>query len=343
MYFHGRRGASSVSQTARKCAGASPTYGRPGTKAAIQHPYICATLNTGFGVPTSSDTHVRAHQENSAVTKRAAISFAVLLGAALIGGLFWWQGQRGSASVQQRQQVAAASAPAAPVPMPMPASAPIVQHPVPAVAVPDAAVAPGFDEALIELFGHPSVASLFRTDDFAHRFVATIDNLGRGSASASVWPVNPASGRFKTADTAKGEVVEADNALRYVPYVLLLEQVDLRKAVQVYAQHYPALQREYEELGFPQRYFNDRFVDVLDQLLATPEGAPPLHVHRPAINGAQPARPWVLYEFDDPTLQSLSAGQRILLRTGPVNERRIKARLAQLRRLLVADDTKETP
>jgi len=255
------------------------------------------------------------------VTKIATIALAASLGAALAVGLFWRQGERGSAAGQHPVQTVAASAPVAPAPAP---SAPTILHPVPAVAAPSAAATAGFDEDLVALFGHPSMASLLRTDNLAYRFVATIDNLGR----------------FETADTAKGEVVQVDNALRYVPYVLLLEQVDLRKAVQIYAHHYPALQRKYEELGFPQRYFNDRFIDVLDQLLMTPEGAPPLHVHRPVINGVQPTRPWLLYEFDDPALQSLSAGQRILLRMGPFNERRAKSRLAELRRLLAAD-TKE--
>lgn len=269
--------------------------------------------------------------------KRAAIALAALLAVALIGGSFWWRSERGSGSIQQAKQTVPASAP--PAQATSPPSAPAIQHPVPAATAAGTGVAAGLDEALIDLFGRPSVASLFRTDNFAYRFVATIDNLGRESAPAGIWPVNPAKGRFETADAAKGEVVQADNALRYVPYVLLFEQVDLRKAVNVYAQHYPELQQKYEELGFPKRYFNDRFIDVLDQLLVTPEGALPLHVHRPVINGVQPTRPWVLYEFDDPALQSLSAGQRILLRMGPVNERRVKGRLAELRRLLAADNT----
>jgi hypothetical protein len=230
-----------------------------------------------------------------------------------------------------------ASAPAAPAPSPP--SAPAIQHPVPAIAASGSDLAPGLAEALIALSGTPSVASLLRTEDFAHRFVATVDNLGRESAPAGVWPVNPAKGRFQAADTANGTVVQADNALRYAPYVLLLEQVDLRKAVRIYAQHYPALQREYEQLGLPQPYFNDRFIAVLDQLLATPEVAAPVHVHLPTIIGTAPTRPWLLYEFDDPALRSLSAGQRILLRMGTVNERRVKARLAELRRLLAADNT----
>ena len=58
----------------------------------------------------------------------------------------------------------------------------------------------------------------------------------------------------------------------------------------------------------------------------------------PAIAGTeQPQRPWVLYEFDDPALQSLSAGQRALLRMGPVNERRVKARLAEFRRFIAGE------
>jgi hypothetical protein len=44
--------------------------------------------------------------------------------------------------------------------------------------------------------------------------------------------------------------------------------------------------------------------------------------------------PWLRYEFTDPNLQALSAGQKILIRTGPANHRRLKARLLVLRKLL---------
>jgi hypothetical protein len=42
----------------------------------------------------------------------------------------------------------------------------------------------------------------------------------------------------------------------------------------------------------------------------------------------------VLYEFDAPELKALTAGQKILLRMGPVNERRLKAKLAEIRSLV---------
>ena len=107
------------------------------------------------------------------------------------------------------------------------------------------------------------------------------------------------------------------------------------KAVAVYTRMYPQLQRAYEDIGFPRRYFNDRLVAVIDLLLATPDVAGPIKVHLPPINGpVKREQPWASYEFDDPALQSLSSGQRMLLRVGPDNERRLKARLTELRRLV---------
>jgi hypothetical protein len=137
------------------------------------------------------------------------------------------------------------------------------------------------------------------------------------------------------------ETISPDNGLRYTPYVLLLENVDLGQAVALYKRFYAQFQRAYEELGYPKRHFNDRLVEVIDLLLATPEATGAIKVNLPAINGPiQPQRPWVLYEFDDPALQSLSAGQQILVRVGPVNQRRLKAKLAEIRALVAAGATR---
>jgi hypothetical protein len=44
-----------------------------------------------------------------------------------------------------------------------------------------------------------------------------------------------------------------------------------------------------------------------------------------------PQQPWLRYEFADADLQSLSAGQKILLRMGVEHTQRIKAQLRALR------------
>ena len=186
--------------------------------------------------------------------------------------------------------------------------------------------------ALTDLFGLKTLESMFRVDDFPRRLTATIDNLGRSHASPTLWPMNPPSGRFTVVERDGLTFIGADNSLRYTPYVSLLETVNLRQAVGVYARIYPSLQRAFEELGYPRSYFNDRLVEVIDQLLETPEIDAPLEVVMPPIAGpVRPERPWVLYEFADPKLQALTSGQKLLLRMGSVNERRVKSRLAEIR------------
>ena len=45
-------------------------------------------------------------------------------------------------------------------------------------------------------------------------------------------------------------------------------------------------------------------------------------------------RPKVTYQFADPELETLSAGQKILIRMGPDNAVRVKARIMELRQAL---------
>ena len=280
--------------------------------------------------------------------KNSAIAASGLGLALLVGLALWWSGQRAAPTPDPVVPTEPATAPASapPTAVAQAASQPAIQHPLdlPAAAASSAAKANATDiEAVLsEAFGRKSVLAMFQLDDFARRVVATVDNLGRAQASARLWPVNPAEGRFMTEKQGESEVISADNGLRYTPHVLLFEAVDLHQLVAAYRKLYPQLQAAYEDLGYPRRYFNDRVVEVLDQLIATPDVDAAPKVRLPAIRGPiQPQRPWVLYEFEDPALQSLSAGQRILLRTGQVNQRRLKVRLTELRQLLATDNTKQ--
>jgi hypothetical protein len=261
----------------------------------------------------------------------AGVALVALIGTA---GYFWRQQQR-SAATPEAPAAPAVATPTVVPPAASSASAPGIQYPIEAPVDNQQTTTPDMETVLADLFGRKAVLSMFQTQDFARRFVATVDNLGRSHAPVAVWPANPTAGRVAVEKKDGGEVIGADNGLRYTPFVLLVEAVDLPKAVATYARLYPLFQQAYEDIGFPGRYFNDRLVAVIDQLLATPELNEPLKVRLPQINGPlQLERPWVLYEFEDPALQSLSAGQKILLRMGPVNEQRMKSKLVEIRRLV---------
>jgi hypothetical protein len=208
----------------------------------------------------------------------------------------------------------------------------LVPSPLPSVDKSD----PVVQHALVDLLGRERVLSLLAPNEYVRRFVATVDNLARREAAARLWPVLPIGGRLAVEETADGLVLAPKNAQRYERFVNLVESIDTGRAIALYVQLYPLCQRAYQELGFPEKYFNDRLVGVIDHLLATSDVVAPVTLVPPDVQGPyKPARPWVMYRFADPDLESRSAGQKMLIRMGPENARRLKAKLVEIRALLL--------
>ncbi len=257
--------------------------------------------------------------------------------AAIAAGAFIWLQYRTQPDVQPAAQPVAA-----PSMLPKPsAEAPpesAIKHPIEAAAAPtplpaleqsDAYV----KEAFAALIGAKAL-SFLHIDGLIRRAVVTVDNLPRRIAPSRVWPVSQTPGQFSVAPDAQGLAVSPDNSLRYSPFVIFVESVDTDRAVALYASLYPLFQKAYEELGTA-GYFNDRLVAVIDDLMQAPDRAGPLRVQLTEVKGpVKSLQPWTRYRFSDPQLESLSAGQKMLLRIGPVNERRLKAKLGELRRRL---------
>ena len=229
------------------------------------------------------------------------------------------------------------AAPAAPAP-------PQIRHPLEAASAPEpsasaAAPLPALADAdgvvqgaLGDLLGRRATLQLLQTDRFIQRVVATVDSLPTRQASPRLWPVHPMAGRFTAREAGGALQVDPDNARRYLPLVQLVEAIDPASAAALYRRLYPLFQQAYRELGYPQGYFNDRLVEVIDHLQATPQVEGPLAMTLTEVKGPYPSStPWLHYEFADPALQSLSAGQRALLRSGVVNQRRLLAWLAAFR------------
>ncbi|MET3182223.1 UNVERIFIED_ORG: hypothetical protein ABIC43_005398 [Variovorax guangxiensis] len=273
----------------------------------------------------------------------AIVAVVLVLLVAAFFGWRWYQEQQKPA-----EPVPVATAPNdAPAPPPPPAAAPTgPQNPVDALAPPDPALPKLVDsdarvtKALADLIGGKNVAEFLRSDGIVRRFVATVDNLAREQAPANAWPVQPTGQRFIT-EGPQGQVqtIAANNAARYNAIVLLAQSVDPAKAAAVYAKLYPLFQQAYEELGYPGRYFNDRLIAVIDHLLQAPEPAGPVQVRLVEVKGDVPStRPWVRYEYTDPKLESMSSGQKIMVRMGLENERKVKASLRGLRQQIATGE-----
>lgn len=252
------------------------------------------------------------------VTKIIAIALAVAVGGGL-AAYYYFAYEPAPPAAQ-----APALQPAPPAPEAA-AAAPAIRHPVPesasAAALPDLyASDTAMQDTLAGLFGRESVARFFYLDDIVRRFVATVDNLPRKTVAARLMPVKPVPGAFAVTVTGDTFEIGADNALRYRPYLLVLEAVEAKRLVAAYAHFYPLFQVAYQELGYPDRYFNDRLVEAIDDLLAAPDIAAP-----------QLVQPKVLYQFADAELEARSSGQKMLIRMGPGNAARVKDKLRAIR------------
>jgi hypothetical protein len=208
-----------------------------------------------------------------------------------------------------------------PIRYPIPEPEPVEEEkPLPPLDESDAAV----KERFADLFGQSTFLKLFIPDNLIRRIVVTVDNLDRDILPQRYTPFRKPDGTFLVAGQESNLTINPENYKRYAPFVRLAERVDTGKLVSVYVNLYPLFQRAYEDLGYPSKYFNDRLVEVIDHLLDAPEISEPVRLEQPKV----------VYTFADPELEKLSAGQKILIRIGPDNAKRTKAKLREFRQQL---------
>jgi hypothetical protein len=271
--------------------------------------------------PRSPETHVTAWP------RRAAIGAALVILAG-IGTFVWFD-------LLQREQGESATAPAPPAQTApntaaqadVAAAAPTSPVAPPAKLEP-AAPLPALEKSdevlqnlLAYLVGPGAFGKLFQPTELVHRFVATVDNLPRAQLPRRLVPLKAAEGQFVVGPGPAGSQIVPANFDRYRPYVLAAEAIDTKQLVAGYVRFYPWFRDDYRALGYPSGAFHERLLAAIDDLLAAPDIEEPLALKQPKV----------LYQFADPDLEALSAGQKIMLRIGPHYAARVKTKLREIR------------
>lgn len=231
----------------------------------------------------------------------------------------WWTDEptppaKPVATVQQKPVV-----PAEPVEPP-------VKHPLPPVdqdeALPslEASDAP-VQASISDLIGLEAAKQLLSPENLVRNIVVSIDNLPEQRVAERIRPLQRLSGDFAVSGTEDAPVLDPANYERYKPVVRTIQSLDTQKLVATYQRYYPLFQESYEGLGHPPKYFNDRVIQVIDHLLETPEVRDPIPLARPSVQ----------YEFANRDLESLSAGQKLLIRMGGENAAAVKQKLKEVR------------
>jgi len=178
-----------------------------------------------------------------------------------------------------------------------------------------------FKLELTDLLGDP-VGALMADSRVIERVVATVDNLPRRHVAERMRPVTGLAKTF-VAESEGGSLyaISAESYHRFDTLVAIISETEIGDLSELYHRYYPLFQKAYVELGYPDGYFNDRLVEAIDDMLASPEPSGTVLL----------VRPHVLYEFEDPDLESRSSGQKLMLRMGNENAARIKLKLQELR------------
>lgn len=259
-----------------------------------------------------------------------AISAVVLASGA---AAWWWTQRTQPVATEPEPPPAVVEAPAEEAPPP-------IANPLPEPAADALAALPPLAESdvpvatqLAALFGEDAVRQWLVPDAVVRRFVAAIDNLPRPNVSERFRPLKgptepPVVTRRPSKEPGSEDTIQLAEAnyRRYDAYIEVLRATDAAMIAATYQRLYPLFQQTYEDLGYPGQYFNDRLVGVIDHLIETPS------LTRPVLL----VQPNVMYEFADPALESLSAGQKLLLRMGPRHAAVVKAKLRELRTAITA-------
>ena len=255
------------------------------------------------------------------VNKPTIVIAAVVLAAAL--GVFYYLHRHAAAPIAPAavHPEAAPAEPAIAHPVP-PAADTASQGPLPALGDSD----PALRDALGAVAGAEAVSQFLVPENIIRRLVVTIDNLPRQKVPIAKRPTVAVPGSFMAVGDELHSTLDPKNFARYEPMVGVVRKLDMQRVAQVYLRFYPLFQQVYQDLGYPNGYFNDRLVEVIDSLLATPQPSGPIELTRPNV----------MYTYADPALEARPAGQKLLLRMGPDNAAVIKAKLTELRAIITA-------
>lgn len=179
---------------------------------------------------------------------------------------------------------------------------------------------PELRQALSGMVGANPLAVYLVKDHVVSRMVATLDSLSARQVPAEINPIKPVEDTFIVETLDERTVMSAENFARYDGYVALIKGMDTGSLMTIYQQYAALFQEAWEENG-GEGDFDQRLTELIDHLLATPDVPPPVYL----------VKPEAFYLFEEPALESLSAGQKILIRMGSANAAIVKDKLMEIR------------
>jgi len=166
----------------------------------------------------------------------------------------------------------------------------------------------------------PAYATLLINKEIIRNFVVFIDNLSRGDLVTKFSPLERPKEKFMVQEQAQEIYLDQQGYARYNLYVDIINSIDIEFATNQYMTLKPLFNTAYQELGYPNGSFEDTLYQAIEVLLAAPVIREPIRLVAPSA----------MYKFADPSLETLPAAHKLMIRMGPDNQIKLQPKLQQI-------------
>ena len=243
-----------------------------------------------------------AHRRGGGVLT-GVLLLAALAGAVILGfyGRDWWASRAGQAPAAAAPKAATA------------ATVPAEFGPVPELDASD-----DFVRALVrQLSQKPEWATWLASGNLVRSFVVSVDKVAVGSSPArELKPAAPVA-RFAALGNGRTLRIDPRSYDRYNSLANVVDAIDPEGAARAYRRLRPLMQQAFDELGYGNLSFDDRFARALGLLVDVPVQEGDVMLRATSVT----------FQFADPELEALSPAQKHMLRMGPHNMRLVQTKI----------------
>lgn len=171
---------------------------------------------------------------------------------------------------------------------------------------------------------HP-VMEWLSVEQIIRKSVAFVDGLSRGELIFKNRPLNgnAVPGEFTVIESEERIILDAANYARYDTLISAIEFIDIDSAMSFLEFWEPRLDQAYQELGMGGT-FRETLLKAIDQMLETEVTTGEVALVKPSV----------YYRFEDERLEQASDVEKMMIRIGPANADRLKAKLTSLKNAL---------
>ena len=160
--------------------------------------------------------------------------------------------------------------------------------------------------------------------DILHSFVVFTDHIAQGEVISNFSPFIKPEAHFTTYNEHGAIYLDTKSYQRYDAYANVIDQLDIDTVVAQYKRFLPLIDADYQEMGNESGAFTDTLILAIDNINDTPIITTEIKL----------VAPFAMYQFSDSHLENLNDAQKLMIRMGPKNLKKIQRKLGALKKKL---------